>query len=81
MKDLSFLWKTSFCADLSSEPAVDVDAQVLALLDHINTLSQDRHRPCSRPPPSEVNRQFSGLIRVQKQMTPPTTCGNVIPLT
>lgn len=79
MKGLSFLWKQSFSADLSVEPAVDVDAQVL--LDHINILSQDRHRPCSRPPPSEVYRQFSGLILVQKQMTPPTTCARVIPLT
>lgn len=81
MKDLSFLWRQSFSADLSVEPTVAVDAQVLVLLDHINILSQDRHRPCSRPPPSEVDRQFPGLIRVQKQMTPPTTCGKVIPLT
>lgn len=81
MKDLSFLWRQSFSADLSVEPTVAVDAQVLVLLDHINILSQDRHRPCSRPPPSQVDRQFPGLIRVQKQMTPPTTCGKVIPLT
>lgn len=81
MKDLSFLWRQSFSADLSVEPTVAVNAQVLVLLDHINILSQDRHRPCSRPPPSEVDRQFPGLIRVQKQMTPPTTCGKVIPLT
>lgn len=81
MKDLSFLWRQSFSADLSVEPTVAVDAQVLVLLDHINILSQDRHRPCSRPPPSEVDGQFPGLIRVQKQMTPPTTCGKVIPLT
>lgn len=81
MKDLSFLWRQSFSADLSVEPTVAVDAQVLVLLDHINILSQDRHRPCSRPPPSEVDRQFPGLIRVQKQMTPSTTCGKVIPLT
>lgn len=73
--------RESFSADLSVEPTVAVDAQVLVLLDHINILSQDRHRPCSRPPPSEVDRQFPGLIRVQKQMTPPTTCGKVIPLT
>lgn len=32
MKDLSFLWRQSVSADLS----VDVDAQVLVLLDHIN---------------------------------------------
>lgn len=56
MKDLSFLWRQSFSADLSVEPTVAVDAQVLVLLDHINILSQDRHRPCSRPPPSEVDR-------------------------
>lgn len=73
--------RESFSADLSVEPTVAVDAQVLVLLDHINILSQDRHRPCSRPPPSEVDRQFPGLIRVQKQMTPSTTCGKVIPLT
>lgn len=62
MKDLSFLWRQSFSADLSVEPTVAVDAQVLVLLDHINILSQDRHRPCSRPPPSEVDRQFPVLF-------------------
>lgn len=44
--------------------------QMWTRLHHIIILSQDRHRPCSSPVSSEVGHHVSGLIQVEKQVTP-----------